>query len=68
MMTKIKFVLWLALFLVLTYYLGNFLIWLKLEFTFMTMSAVVVFKFFVRSAMIFIAIMGAIIFTSGGNR
>lgn len=68
MMTKVKFVLWLSLFLVLTYYLGNFLIWLKVTLEPMTVTGLKLMTFGVRVAMVVLAIKCAFICICGGSK
>lgn len=63
MMNKIKFVLWLALFLVLTYYFGSFLIWMEITFKPMTEASLKIMKFSIRVVMVVFAIKAAFIFT-----
>lgn len=68
MMKKIQFVLWLVLFLVLTYYLGNVLIWLKVTLEPMTAAGLKLMTFGVRIAMVVLAIKCAFICICGGNK
>jgi hypothetical protein len=68
MMGKMKFALWLALFLVLTYYFGNGLIWLSIKLKPMTEFGVISMKFGVRLAMVWLSVYGAFLFSMGGKR